>query len=100
MYSNTHLVRDIIRGAEPLAFYQLIQFRMATSDDSLECFIGYCFGDRETGEFTVLALLPEYEIKGIGKLLLNLVIKDVKALGFERLFLGCAHSIPKHGHMA
>ncbi len=56
--------------------------------------IGYCFGDRETGEIVVLALLPEYENYGIGKVLLNLIIEDFKAFGFERLFLGCS-SDPK-----
>ena len=55
---------------------------------------GYCFGDRSTGEIAVLALLPEYEGKGIGKTLLNLMIEEFKGLGFERLFLGCS-SDPK-----
>ncbi|MDQ7734460.1 GNAT family N-acetyltransferase [Halomonas sp. SpR1] len=52
--------------------------------------VGYCFGDRETGEIVVLALLPEYENKGIGKILLNLMTEDFKVLGFKRLFLGCS----------
>ncbi|PCF93880.1 GNAT family N-acetyltransferase [Vreelandella nigrificans] len=52
--------------------------------------IGYCFGDRKTGEIVVLALLPEYESKGIGRALLNRMIENFKALGFERLFLGCS----------
>lgn len=52
--------------------------------------VGYCFGDRSRGEIVVLALLPEYEGKGIGKTLLNLVIEEFKGLGFKRLFLGCS----------
>lgn len=52
--------------------------------------IGYCFGDRETGEIMVLALLPEYEGQGIGKALLGLVINELRPLGFSRLFLACS----------
>lgn len=51
---------------------------------------GYCFGDRTTGEIIVLALLPEYEGKGVGKTLLSLMIEEFKELGFKRLFLGCS----------
>lgn len=56
--------------------------------------IGYCFGDSETGEIVVLALLPEYENKGVGKALLNQMIGSFHSLGFDRLFLGCS-SDPK-----
>lgn len=56
--------------------------------------IGYCFGDSETGEIVVLALLPEYESKGVGKVLLGKMIESFRSLGFERLFLGCS-SDPK-----
>jgi GNAT superfamily N-acetyltransferase len=38
----------------------------------------------------VLAVLPEYENKGVGKTLLNEVVQVLKSLGFERLFLGCS----------
>lgn len=51
--------------------------------------VGYCFGDRDTGEIVVLALLPEYEGKGIGKTLLGRMVEDFRTMGFERLFLGC-----------
>lgn len=52
--------------------------------------VGYCFGARDTGEIAVLAVLQEYENKGIGKTLLNEVVQVLKNLGFERLFLGCS----------
>jgi GNAT superfamily N-acetyltransferase len=52
--------------------------------------VGYCFGERETGEIVVLALLPNHEGRGVGKTLLNLVVDELKALGFTRLFLGCS----------
>ena len=52
--------------------------------------IGYCFGDRPTGEVIVLAVLPEWEGKGIGKSLLSKMVQEFANLGFERLFLGCS----------
>ncbi|MNK78033.1 Acetyltransferase (GNAT) family protein [compost metagenome] len=51
---------------------------------------GYCFGERDTGEIGVLALLPAYEGQGIGKALLALMVEEFKGLGFQRLFLGCS----------
>ena len=51
---------------------------------------GYCFGARDTGEIVVLALLPQFESRGIGRALLELMVRDLEALGFERLFLGCS----------
>ncbi|HVJ61142.1 MAG TPA: GNAT family N-acetyltransferase [Tahibacter sp.] len=51
---------------------------------------GYCFGDRDTGEIVVLALLPEHEGRGIGRTLLNLVIDLLRDCGFEKLFLSCS----------
>ncbi len=52
--------------------------------------VGYCFGERDTGEIIVLALLPEFEGLGIGKTLLELVMADLRARGHQRLFLGCS----------
>lgn len=57
--------------------------------------VGYSFGDRLTGEVVVLALLPEWEGKGIGKHLLSLVVRNLMQRGFQRLFLGCS-SNPQH----
>jgi GNAT superfamily N-acetyltransferase len=57
--------------------------------------VGYCFGASTTGEIQVLALLPDYENIGIGKALLSLVVADLRALGFKRLFLGCSRN-PAH----
>lgn len=80
----------------------LESWRSAVSDDLLIGYVGfsegkmvgYCFGDQGTGEIVVLALLPEFEGKGIGKKLLKLVIGKLKAIGFHKLFLGCS-SDPK-----
>lgn len=52
--------------------------------------VGYCFGERETGEIAVLALLPDHEGRGVGRTLLGLVIDEFRALGFARLFLSCS----------
>ncbi|MBK3752841.1 GNAT family N-acetyltransferase [Pseudomonas aeruginosa] len=52
--------------------------------------IGYCFGDRDTGEIVVLALLPAYEGRGIGKTLLAMMIEKLEHQGFQRLFLACS----------
>ena len=60
---------------------------------------GYCFGDRETGEIVVLALLPESENQGAGKALLRLMVQHLASLGHERLFLACASdpAVRSHG---
>lgn len=55
-----------------------------------ETIVGYCFGERETGEVAVLALLPEHEGQGVGRTLLSLVAADFKAFGLARLFLSCS----------
>ena len=52
--------------------------------------VGYCFGERETGEIVVLAVLPEHEKQGVGKTLLRMVVNHFRNLGFKRLYLGCS----------
>jgi len=52
--------------------------------------VGYCFGERGTGEIAVLALLPEHEGQGVGRTLLSLVVAEFKDFGFGRLFLSCS----------
>lgn len=56
--------------------------------------VGYCFADKRTGEIVVLALMPEWEGKGIGRSLLEMMIADLTKVGFKKLFLGCS-SDPK-----
>ncbi len=51
--------------------------------------VGYCFGASETGEIVVLALLPDVEGRGVGKVLLRQVMEVLRGLGHQRLFLGC-----------
>lgn len=90
---NAFSVEDLAAAGVTLA-----SWTAAVKDGSLPGYVatvdgkvaGYCFGDTETSEIVVLALLPEYEGHGVGKTLLNLVVRDLEALGFQRLFLGCA----------
>jgi GNAT superfamily N-acetyltransferase len=60
--------------------------------------VGYCFGDKASGEVVVLALLPEYEGRGIGRRLLGLVVDHLAGVGHERLFLGCAADPATRSH--
>ncbi len=52
--------------------------------------VGYCFGASASGEIVVLALLPDFENRGIGRELINRMTKELAALGHSRLFLGCS----------
>ncbi len=60
---------------------------VAASQDEM---VGYCFGNSTTGEVVVLALLPAYEGKGLGRKLLAFVTEHLKSAGHRTLFLGCA----------
>jgi GNAT superfamily N-acetyltransferase len=65
---------------------------LCVDDDRI---VGYCFGDKETGEIVVLALLPEYESRGIGRTLLSRAVEDLWSIGFKRLVLSCSKN-PSH----
>jgi GNAT superfamily N-acetyltransferase len=60
--------------------------------------VGYCFADGASGEVVVLALLPAYEGRGIGRRLLDLVVAQLVARGHRRLFLGCAADPATRSH--
>jgi GNAT superfamily N-acetyltransferase len=60
--------------------------------------VAYCFGAARTGEVTVLAVLPEYEGQGIGKSLLDFVLRDFKILAFRRAVLGCSSNPRSRSH--
>ncbi|MTJ84131.1 MAG: GNAT family N-acetyltransferase [Telmatospirillum sp.] len=51
--------------------------------------IGYCFGEKMTGEIVVLSLLPEFEGLGVGRTLLRMVADAFRDRGFGKLFCGC-----------
>ena len=52
--------------------------------------VAYCFGSRETGEIEVLAVLPDFEYRGIGRELLSRMVRTLAELGHDRLFLACS----------
>ena len=60
---------------------------VCTSDGAI---VGFCFGVRDTGEIQVLAVLPEFENRGVGRRLLDRTVRSLAELGHRRLFLGCS----------
>jgi ribosomal protein S18 acetylase RimI-like enzyme len=58
--------------------------------ESAGSIVGYCFGATDTGEVVVLALLPDFERRGLGRELLDMVVQRLRADGHRRLFLGCS----------
>ena len=63
-----------------------------------EAMAGYCFGDSESGEIVVLAVLPEFEGRGIGRNLLARTVRVLADLGHARLFLGCSPDPASRSH--
>ena len=68
------------------------------AEDSGEI-IGYCFGDMQTGEILVLALLPKYEGVGLGSQLLSKVVEQLFSAGHSELWLAASPNpqIRAHG---
>ena len=52
--------------------------------------VAYCFGDRASGEVVVLAVLPDFEDRGIGRELLRRTVDQLAAFGHNRVFLSCS----------
>lgn len=61
--------------------------------------VGYCFGNTQTGEILVLALLPDYEGIGVGRKLLSLMTTRLLSLGHAELWLAASpdEKIRAHG---
>ena len=57
--------------------------------------VGFCSGDTGTGEVLVLAVLPGYEGKGVGRRLLAEVVRELRAQGHGRVWLA-ASADPAH----
>jgi ribosomal protein S18 acetylase RimI-like enzyme len=49
--------------------------------------VGFSIGDRSSGEFWVVAVLPEYEGRGIGRNLTVLVMRWLRAVGCAEIWL-------------
>ena len=73
-----------------------LQGMMALSDRQM---VAYCFGNSNSGEVVVLAVLPSFEGQGIGRQLLSLVVELLHRQGHTRLFLACAAdpAVRSHG---
>ena len=61
--------------------------------------VGFCNGDVKTGEVLVLAVLPEYERRGIGTCLLSRVVECLRSLGCTTIWLAASPdpSVRAHG---
>lgn len=60
--------------------------------------VGFCSGDAETGEVLVLAVLPDYERKGVGKRLLSHVVESLRSTGFDTLWLAASPDEQTRAH--
>ena len=49
--------------------------------------VGFSLGNKETAEMIVIAILPEYEKKGIGKQLMKLIQDWLWSCGHEEIWL-------------
>ncbi|HSY18647.1 MAG TPA: GNAT family N-acetyltransferase [Candidatus Acidoferrales bacterium] len=49
--------------------------------------VGFCMGNRNNGEFWVVALLPEYEGRGIGRKLMELAVQWLRASACAEIWL-------------
>jgi GNAT superfamily N-acetyltransferase len=52
--------------------------------------VGFCNGDSKTGEVLVLAVLPEYERRGIGTYLLSRVVEWLRSVGSDTIWLAAS----------
>ena len=67
--------------------------------DSSSTLVGFCNGDAETGEVLVLAVLPDYEGRGIGTHLLSRVVEWLRSVGSHTIWLA-GHRTREYERMA
>jgi len=81
---------------QPLVRDKIIAGVVAEINDEV---VGFCSGDTRTGEVLVLAVLPEYEGRGLGSNMLALVMDKLRAAGWDRLWLAASPdpAIRAHG---
>jgi GNAT superfamily N-acetyltransferase/catechol 2,3-dioxygenase-like lactoylglutathione lyase family enzyme len=63
-----------------------------------ETLVGFCSGDSETGEVLVLAVLPQYEGRGIGARLLAYVVEWLRSAGLGRIWLAATSDFRARAH--
>ena len=52
--------------------------------------VGFCNGDGDSGEVLVLAVLPEYERRGVGTGLLSRVVEWLRSVGCNTIWLAAS----------
>jgi GNAT superfamily N-acetyltransferase len=60
--------------------------------------VGFCNGDAETGEVLVLAVLPDYERRGIGTYLLSRIVEWLRSVGSNTIWLAASPDPRKRAH--
>ena len=60
--------------------------------------VGFCMGDSERGEVGVLAVLPDYERRGIGKALLSRVVDWLGSFNPPSIWLGAPPNPDTRAH--
>jgi len=60
--------------------------------------VGFCSGDPSTGELLVLAVLPAYEARGVGKELLGRVVGALRDVGQKELWLAASPDATSRAH--
>ncbi|VUD42212.1 hypothetical protein TDB9533_00646 [Thalassocella blandensis] len=60
--------------------------------------VGFCFADPANSEILVLAVLPQYENKSIGKLLLGIITERLRSRGCQRLWLAVSPEAKHRAH--
>jgi GNAT superfamily N-acetyltransferase len=60
--------------------------------------VGFCNGDKETGEVLVLAVLPDYERRGIGAGLLARVVDWLRSVGCNAIWLAASPDARMRAH--
>lgn len=60
--------------------------------------VGFCSADSRSGEVLVLAVLPDYEGRGVGKRLLNQAVEWLRSLGFDRVWLAASPNPSDRAH--
>jgi len=60
--------------------------------------VGFCNGDMETGEVLVLAVLPDYERRGIGTYLLSRGVEWLRSVGCNSIWLAASPDARVRAH--
>ena len=94
MTRDNPITADILKdiGVTEETWVPLIENKsiVGAVSESPEGVVGFCNGDANTGEVLVLAVLPEYEGRGLGKSMLSIVTGKLFSFGLEKLWLAAS----------